>query len=322
MHQGGFGVMTHYLADAASAASAPDLSVEQWNRRVDSFDVPGLVAQLREVGAAWLIFTLGQNSGFYCSPNAAYDRLVGHDPSRLSRRDLVGELGAALKAEGIRLIAYLPSHAPAHDRQAIEGLACTPRWDAGKWGYHKRCYAVQADTDERLTNFQRNWEAVVAEWSQRWGGNVGGWWIDGCYYADRMYRRDDDDPGFRSFATALKAGNADSLVAFNPGVLANVVCHTPFEDYTAGECNVLVTAHRHDRWDRWVTGAQRHILTYLAWWWGDGEPRFPDELPPAYTRHVVKQGGVVTWDVPISARGRLSEAFMRQLAAIQPEIGR
>ncbi len=37
-------------------------------------------------GAKYLLFTIGQNSGHYCTPNAAYDRIAGITPSKCSRR--------------------------------------------------------------------------------------------------------------------------------------------------------------------------------------------------------------------------------------------
>jgi len=44
---------------------------------VDGFDVNGLADQLASVGAGYYVITLGQNSGYFCSPNAAYDGFVG-----------------------------------------------------------------------------------------------------------------------------------------------------------------------------------------------------------------------------------------------------
>ena len=38
----------------------------------------------------------------------------------------------------------------------------------------------------RLEGFQRNWEAIIREWSLRWGKSVSGRWIDGCCFADQM----------------------------------------------------------------------------------------------------------------------------------------
>ena len=74
----------------------------------------------------------------------------------------------------------------------------------------------------RLVEFQRRWESIIREWSLRWGQDVSGWWIDGCYFPDQMYRFD-DEPNFASFAAALKAGNPQAIVAFNPGVKVPVV---------------------------------------------------------------------------------------------------
>ena len=74
-----WGVFTHYMA----VTVVKDASVDAWNRTVDGFDVEGLAAQLSEIGAGYYIITLGQNSGFYCSPNAAYDAFAfGIQPSK------------------------------------------------------------------------------------------------------------------------------------------------------------------------------------------------------------------------------------------------
>jgi len=317
--QAGWGVFTHYLAAPASGGPA-DLTPDEWNRQVDSFDVPRLAAQLRAVGAPYYFITIGQNTGFYCSPNDTYDGLVGRRPSRLSRRDLVAEIADALEPLGVRTMVYLPSHAPARDRPAVERLVCTPDWDASKWQLRPGTYLRTKETDARLSEFQRNWEAIIREWSLRWGRKVHGWWIDGCYHADRMYRHP-DPPNFRSFAEALRAGNPESIVAFNPGVKVPVITLTEYEDYTAGEIAGALPATPAP-WEEpsAATGrvgqARYHILTYLGRYWGRGEPRFSQELAAAYTRHIIDQGGVISWDVPITTDGRIPDAFLRILEAI------
>ena len=97
MRDARWGVMTHYLPDLPSAKEPADMTPERWNRHVDKFNVANFADTIEETGAGYLIFTLGQNSGYFCSPNETYDRLVGVRPSRLSRRDLVGEIAAALQ---------------------------------------------------------------------------------------------------------------------------------------------------------------------------------------------------------------------------------
>lgn len=312
MRDARWGVMTHYLPDLPSAKEPAAMTVDEWNGWVDSFDVPHFVDTIASTGAGYLVFTIGQSSGYFCSPNQTYDRITGLTPSRLSRRDLVGEIAAGLAPTGVRLIAYLPSHAPSNHREAVEALRCTPEWDASMWGLKPGRYYRRQPVDDRLTDFQRYWEAIIREWSLRWGKLVHGWWIDGCYYADRMYRHA-DAPNFRSFAGAMKAGNPDALVAFNPGVVVPIVCHTECDDYTAGEANVMVTANRYHVFSRFIDGAQFQVLTYLGDYWCYGQPRYPDDLIVNYTRYINSFGGAVTWDAPISREGKIPEAFLRQL---------
>ena len=117
-HEARWGVMTHYLGAPPSSAGGAELIAETWNRQVDAFDVEGLANQLASTGAKYLLFTIGQNSGHYCAPNATYDKIVGITPSKCSRRDLVADLAEELKERDMRLMVYLPSGAPAADDQA------------------------------------------------------------------------------------------------------------------------------------------------------------------------------------------------------------
>ena len=215
LHDARWGVMTHYLGAPPSSKGGAELTAEMWNKQVDAFDVNGLADQLASAGAKYLLFTIGQNSGHYCSPNATYDRIVGITPSKCSRRDLIADLANALAARNIRLMVYLPSGAPSADPVARKALG----W---RWGKPGGWQLPGEPVGGRLAEFQRNWEAVIREWSLRWGKSVSGWWIDGCYFADEMYRFD-DEPNFASFAKALKAGNPEAIVAFNPGVKVPVI---------------------------------------------------------------------------------------------------
>src|ERR1035441_6650338 len=83
-----WGVFMHYMAD--TVLTGDQLTVEKWNQAVDAFDVNGLAEQLASAGAGYFVLTLGQNSGFYCSPNRTYDKLTGIRPSKCARRDQIG----------------------------------------------------------------------------------------------------------------------------------------------------------------------------------------------------------------------------------------
>jgi alpha-L-fucosidase len=309
-----WGVMTHYLGAPPSSAGGAELTAEMWDAQIDAFDVDGLVQQLASTGAKYLLFTIGQNSGHFCAPNATYDKLVGISPSKCSRRDLIADLAKALRRKNMRLIVYLPSGAPAADPVARQKL----QW---RWGSPGGWQLPGEPVGGRLVEFQRNWEAIVREWSQRWGRDVSGWWIDGCYFADQMYRFE-DEPNFASFAAALRAGNPDALVAFNPGVLVPVVAHSKFEDYAAGEVDANHLAEAVSQCPgRWLecerTQVQFHILTYLGSSWCQGErPRDTDEQIIGYTRAVAAKGGAITYDVPIQKNGLITSPFIDQLRAI------
>ena len=308
-----WGVFMHFLASPPSSIGG-SLPADDWNRQVDAFDVHGLAAQLADVKARFFFLTLGQNSGHFCSPNATYDRLTGVQPSKCSRRDLVAELYDALAPHGIRLLVYLPSHAPMSDPAAVRALRCIPPWDFGMWSPPLNTYSpTDAEgNDARLTLFQRNWEAVIREWSQRWGNKVCGWWFDGCYYADRMYRHP-DEPNFHSFAAAVRAGNANSLVAWNPGVMNPPQCMDREEDYTGGEIN---EPQEVDSPGRWLEHEQFHMLTYLGQSWCRGPIRFSAEQAIAITRAITDYAGVVSWDVPREANGLIPATAMDVLRAV------
>jgi len=320
-HAARWGTFVHYLADAPSCLRPMKLSVDSWNRRVDSFDVEHYAGALAELGCRYTFLTIGQNSGYYCSPNDTYDRIVGRRVSRLSRRDLIGELADACTRRGIRLLAYCTATAPFNDREAVVALRCTPPWSTDLIGFPPGWPPVTEApyTDSRMSEFQRNWEAVIREWSLRWGRKVHGWWIDGAYAADLMYRHP-DAPNFRSFAAAMKAGNPDAIVAFNPGVKTPVICHSECDDYTAGEIAGNLPTNGEEPCvlplRRMVNGAQYHILTFLGGSWCHRVPRFSERMVVAYTEYVNSWGGVITWDHPVDDDGRIPENMYRQLAAI------
>ncbi len=314
--QCGWGVMVHYLAEPAGSCDKPDMSVEKWNSLINAFDVDGLARQLEKAGAGYLIITLGQNTGFYLAPNETYDRIVGRQPSRCSRRDLVADLSRALAARNIKLMAYLPSNAPIFDPLAVEKLEFAPAWpnrDPLWCGLKAGDIKPVEGVDSRLSRFQRHWEAVITEWSLRWGRKVAGWWIDGCYHADLMYDFQ-DEPNWQSFIRALKAGNQDGIVGFNPGG-GHFPLHsaTPLEDFTAGhdpgKCLNLCAGPK-------VSGVQWHSLCRLGTSWGGGELRFCNNMVKGYTSEVISRGGVITWDVPAGENGLLREEFAAQLECL------
>jgi hypothetical protein len=299
MKDGKWGVMTHYLADWKTQTDHLNMNVEEWNRTIDGFDVEGLADQLQKAGASWYQISLGQNSGYYLAPNPTYERLVGE--GKCSRRDLVSDLYNALYKRGIRLAVYLPSGAPNKDEKAVSAL----QWRNG--AYPNR-------------EFQTKWEAVIRDWSERWGDKVSAWWFDGCYFPNSMYRSK-EPPNFESFAAAARAGNPNAAIAFNPGVVYRILSMTPYEDFTAGEIDKpeLVSVRRSA--NGLMDGVQIQMLSFLGEKWGMGQPRFTTDDIVRYSRKLWDVGGAVTWDAPVQLNGKLPDAFVAQLGALGKASG-
>jgi hypothetical protein len=286
-HRCGHGAFMHFLP-------GDDDSL----RKVEKFDVDALASQLQKIGARYLIITLGQNSGYFIAPNAAYDKMVGCSAGEsCSRRDLPLDLERALKPKGIRLMLYLPAQAPNRDAraQAAFGLPEGPN-------------------DQPIDAvFAAKWALVIQEWSDRYGGKVSGWWFDGCYRHVHF-----NEAIAEIYNRAAKHGNAGSIVAFNPGV--ELIHYVAAEDYTAGETNEpLKTVPI----GRLVQGSQWHALTYLGTNWGTRDTRYPAEQWADWMRAVVARGGVVTldmgpnWDEAAGPIGSISAPQMEQALAIE-----
>ncbi len=309
-----WGLMFHYLDRPASSNEFPTTSSRAWNQRIDAFDVSLFASQVKETGAGYIIFTLGQNTGHFCAPNPVYDELTGLSQSRLARRDLISEIAAALSPE-VKLIAYLPSHAPAHHIEVARALRFMPPWSAEACGI-KRFWAENECADERLSEFQRHWEDIVRYWGLKWRDKVNGWWIDGCYFHEKMYAGD-MEPNFKTFAQALRAGNSSRILAFNAGTDKPFSRLTKEQDYTAGEVSTAFpVSNKWNTLESVASGQQLHLLSYLGSWWGEGEPRFDDQFVMGYTRQLLRSGGMLTWDVPIELNGRISDAFRSQLSSL------
>ena len=315
-----WGVFTHYL-------TSPETTADEWNRRVNSFDVKALAAQVAATGARYYFITLGQGSGHYCAPNATYDGYVGISPSKCSRRDLVSDLYDALQPYGIALMAYVPADGSWADPVARQGLKMTAHWSepGHNWGSGSHWAKF------RLPAFQRIWEEVCRDWSRRFGRKVRGWWVDGAYAPAERYP-ENEEPNYRSFALALKAGNPDAIVAFNTGVAVPVISASPYEDYTAGELTGDLPVGGFGMGDNpafcnagpikaFVNGARYHVLNFLGPWWCQSPLRFPTDLVTGYTRYLNQHGGVVTWDVPIGTEGEIPEPFLEQLRAVGKATG-
>ena len=144
MRDAKWGFFTHYLAHMASRPT-PILTAEQWNKKVNSFQVKQLGDQLSSLKAPYCFVTVGQAGNCFCSPNKTFDKLFGPNVGSRTERDLIADIAAELIPRGIRMCVYCPA------------------------------YGAKGSASKE----QENWQEVITEWSERWGKSISAWWVDG-----------------------------------------------------------------------------------------------------------------------------------------------
>jgi hypothetical protein len=320
MAQGTFGVMTHYLL--SPTGNTPAEKTAELSRIVDRFDVDSYVRQVQETGADWLIFTIGQTTGYLCSPNPAVDaKNPGHTP----RRDIALEIAQRLKPLGKRLILYFPSEADADPcvKQAL--------------GFGTEGYA------ERYFEFLR-------QYSLKFGTLHHGWWFDACGPHPDAY--------WNQWLAALRAGNPDVVVAFSQAEFCcggNIQPVCRLEDYHAGEIHLLEDGKiRHDfLWPPgglqltaeaklrkpgqearfympdgpFVGGVQWHGLLPIDLTFNPAIPNqfchYTDQELLQFVRAVKSVGGALTINVPIDVQtGRIEPGSQAQLVRLSKALGK
>lgn len=290
----GVGLMVHFLKDNYVKEGAS----QEWNDVVDDFDVELFAQGCAEAGVGFVLFTLGQNDGYYCSPNAAYDSVVGIEPGMLcSKRDLPADLFGALDKKGIRLMLYLPGNPPIMNRLVTDKFQYT--------------YGVDSPTSQYT---QARWEAVISEWSIRYGEKLSGWWFDGMYRGGIIETRSDMNlkHNISTHTLAAKAGNFNSIVSYNYGI-DKIQSNSPYDDYSAGEESRIIQLPG----NRWVDdGVQWFHLTYLGDWWGAEGSRFSTSELVSWAKKVFEGSGVLCFDVHANKTGKINDDHLKQLAAV------
>ncbi len=322
MADGLYGLMVHYLLQPLGDTEAD--RTRELERLINGFDLDTFIQQFRDSGADWLIFTIGQNTGYYNSPNATLDRLL---PGRTPRRDLVLEIARRVKRMGKRFIAYLPAEISAQQPEV------------------KRVFQWN-DADQRL--FLSTYLAFVRDYSRQYGRFCDGWWFDGCYEPIHRGRWN-----WAEWAAAARAGNPYSIVAFNDGAFC-VGLLKPVsleQDYHAGEVHLLengkiridplntgdliVDAEGHVRRpgqqpqyympdSQFIDGVQWHALVPVdSSFVGDSIPmehlRYSAEYLARFIQDCRKVRGAVTINLPIGLDGVIpsdSARKARELGAL------
>lgn len=296
----GFGVMLHYLKPAI----VPDGGTNEWNEAVNNFNVERFASQLKDAGAGFVMFTLGQNSGFYCSPNAAYDKILGTKPGELcSTRDLPMDLITELDKYDIPLILYLPSNPPVRNELVSE-----------KFHYPLKDTATSQYNQAIL-------ESMIREWSLRYGSGVKGWWFDGLYQHNNIRGTRMDMSLKHNISThtlAAKAGNKKSIVTYNYG-FGDIQVNTPYCDFSSGEKRTIDEFPS----ERWVAdGVQWFLFTYLGEKWGGKGQHFNTDELVEKAEQIVKNEGVLCLEIVADAHGEILPHHLEQIREVGKSLGK
>jgi len=294
LRDAGLGLMVHFL----KGCYTKDGGSKEWNEIVDGFDVDLFADQCKESGVNYVLWALGQNDGYYNSPNAAYDKITSVNAGDLcSRRDLPADLIQALKQKGIKFMLYLPGNPPIKHEEVVKKFQYTYREDTPTSQFTQNC-----------------WESVIREWSLRYGKDLYGWWFDGMYRGGIIETRSDMSlkHNISTHTLATKAGNPQSIVSYNYGV-EKIQSNSPYDDYSAGEEDHITQVPE----SRWVLpGIQWFLFTYLGESWARPGIKHKTADLETWSRKVFEKEGVLCFDVFVSSNGEIDHQHREQLRAI------
>ena len=295
LHDSKWGVFNHFLGHGCRTA-------EEWNAKVNGFDVKALGERLSACGARFYFITIMQGRRWMLAPNATYDRICGTKPGEAcAKRDLVLELSEELERRGIDLYLYYTGDGPYLDPELGPKMGLVSPRIGG--------------VDRR---FVENWAAVLEEYAVRYGKRVKGWWVDGCYEELLKYNDDLLDV----YTAAIRKGSGEAIVAYNNGVREYFTAYGRSADFTAGEFNDFYAVPK----GRFVNGQQAFALIPLGDWTqgGDGAGwcspgmKISSEKLVNYVRTVNERGGVVAIDVRINPDSSWDADQFEALKALKP----
>lgn len=177
------------------------------DQQAEDFYVPGFVQMVKNTGAKYVIWSFSWWGYKPDMPVPAIDTILGSS-SYTAQRNLIGEIAAALKAQGIRFMLYYHT-----------GTEESAWWT--KQNFPTTFYT--RGTGDRSTFFN-NWSAVVTDIGNTLGTN-----LDGIFFDDGMIYY---PAPFEQLEAVARTGNPSRIVSWNSWVMPRF---TDFQDVYFGE---------------------------------------------------------------------------------------
>ncbi|MDF7823568.1 hypothetical protein P4B35_06045 [Pontiellaceae bacterium B12227] len=298
----------------------PNAAVNAENFDIDAFMKQ--IDQLTSINHVMINIGRGHQASWYSSPYPKMAAIMGED--LFPHRDFFGEMVDALKSRDLKVLVYF----------SVTGM------DQGYLS-KEQMKTWRAHLASAGLTHNEGVAQIMEYYSLKFGDKIDGWWVDRV-----NFRVPDEDR--KRFATALRAGNPNTMVAMHTKVGSPVRQGTPFCDYAAGH---PWTMKEQIPWDDgvknenidliksieagpWVnqTGAPDdhegtalgHIFIPIQEKWRDGIAAFPTDQAIEWTTRVMDAGGMYTWAVAREGHGFASPQFKQLVemnAAIESRCG-
>ena len=283
-----FGILVHFLNRLQNSNEPCNQGkVTSWEQCVNDFNTETFSQQASEIGAKYVIFTVQQGDRIFFMPNITFEKMTGYKRGTATvNRNLIEDLYNSLNKRKIKLMLYVTGDGVSRDYDAAEKLE-NPLLDVPK------------NSNQFIVNdtWVYTWAKVLEDISVRYGNKISGWWVDGAYpfigYTDTR---------LKVLSDALKKGNPQALIAFNPAPQNIVKAYSIWDDYTAGEMYHIKSKPESGGK---VNGTQWHILTFLGKDWAQPGSRFSKNELSNYISEVNKNSGVVSLDILVKRNGSL-----------------
>lgn len=292
--QAKYGVMFHWT-DFSQPKQGPKKSYAD---AVDAFDVKAFAQQAEETGAGYVIFTLNHAHPHCAAPIKSWEAI---HPGWTTRRDLIGEIGDALKQRGIRLLLYINSP-----------IMTKLGGDIRQTGQDQLTYS-----EEQFVGIHQE---ILTEIGSRYGERLAGYWFDSWYQSLAAY----PDVPIESVYKFCKVGNPQRITAFNFWIFPVL---TPWQDYWAGELNELQNPFRSRYIQRGAgKGFQAHGMLTMLGPWVHSEPgpipppQFSAEDLIAYVKANVEHQAVTTINIGIYQEGTIEETSRQTMRKLRQAI--
>lgn len=271
LYRAKYGIMFHFVPNMHRFRTGRiKWTGEKWSAWIDAVDVEKIAAQAAEIGAGYVILSIGQGGGFYCAPNPVIRKYWGLKPGEAgSKRDLPMDLYGALNKRGIRMMLYTgcaPSLMPGPASEKVGWFGSGFKFD--------RCTPEGA----------AHWAEALQWYSDHYGEKVSGWWLDGL----REWA-----PGYRKAVhAAIAQGNPNALATSGTYALSDFLHGHCVADWKKQQRRLPTQG----RWDA-TYQIQWHAFQYLGRSWSARGTAHSSKSIVEYATEVIKRGGVITFDI-------------------------